>query len=171
MDEDSAPVHLKRYLKAAVAHPKSHGVHVNVIGLRSLRCLIILGKRFYKWRWCILVLKYCIIKLKRKERGKSRGLNSSSARTSPTHHFSADLLGTLMTTFSPLLCRMFLVRVLKQTTKRRKSAWEPSRKRRIWSHTSKWNEILPHRNSLKANLQEIYVDQDTLRHTWKKALC
>lgn len=41
---------------------------------------------------------------------------------SPTHHLW-DLLGTLMTTFSPLLCRMFLVRVLKQTTN--VTRWSP----------------------------------------------
>lgn len=118
-------VYLKQYLKTAIAHPKSHGIHVNMIRLRSLRRLLILRKCFYKWRWCILVLKYCNIKKKERERdremGENRGLNNNSARISPTHHLSEDLLGTLMTTFSPLLCRIFLVRVLKQTTKHRKS--------------------------------------------------
>lgn len=58
--------HLTQYLKTAIAHPKSHGIHVNVVGLGSLRCLL-LRKCFHEWRWCILVLKYCNIKLKKEK--------------------------------------------------------------------------------------------------------
>lgn len=61
-------VYWNQYLKTAIAHPKAHGIHVNMIRLRSFGRLLILRKCFYKRRRCILVLKYCRIKFKKKKR-------------------------------------------------------------------------------------------------------
>lgn len=53
------------------------------------------------------------VNLKKEETVENQGQLQQAAP-----HPHPDLLGTLITTFSPLLCRMFLVRVLKPTNKR-----------------------------------------------------
>ena len=106
-----------RYLQAAVAHPEAHGVHVNVVGLRGCRGLLVLRESLYKWSWGVLVLKDCSNKnreRKRREQGVRESQRQQRGRGRPLP--PTDSLGTLMTTFSPLRCRMFLVSVLKQTT-------------------------------------------------------
>ena len=105
-----------RYLQAAVAHPEAHGVHVDVVGLRGLRGLLVLRESLYKWSWGVLVLKDCSNKTREREERAGSERESASTAGQGLPPPPPDSLGTLMTTFSPLRCRMFLVSVLKQTT-------------------------------------------------------
>lgn len=131
--------HFFQYLQTAVAHAEAHGVHIDVVRQSRSRCFaVVLRKLLHKWRrsafvfedWNkirnILFILYIHIDFllpsssskKVQVKNKQIFLSMKLLLYNIAHAFlyHLNLLGTLMATFSPLLWRMFLVRVLKRQT-------------------------------------------------------
>lgn len=103
-----------QYLQTAIAHAEAHSIHVDMIRQSCPRCLtIVLRKLLHKWRWSVHIFEDWNIK-RNTLMSITDKQNASKLLRGFTMSFSfhLHLLGTLITTFSPLLWRMFLVRVL-----------------------------------------------------------
>lgn len=166
-------VYLKQYLKTAIAHSKSHGIHVNMIRLRSLGCLLILRKCFYKRRRCILVLKYCRIKLNKWNTGQGWDWRIKQQFPSCPSHPTTPLWTYLVRWWQPFLLFCVGYFLLGYWNRQPNIINQPPKNQQVKEFTHM--QVNKKKSSFKrvseAILQDIPVNQAILREFSVRRLC